>query len=134
MRSDSVNRSEVSARPPGRAWVRVVVGAAIATGMLAPMLVGLDYLSEWAVQTRLPGPSVGRLLGWKSAVAIAGALGLGVAVYVERRLQRGVRSPAGPRPEGAAPDAEPRYGHGLSIESPRTGTDSADPSERHQSD
>ena len=129
MRSDSVNRSEVSARPPGRAWVRVVVGAAIATGMLAPMLVGLDYLSEWAVQTWLPGPPAGRLLGWKWVVGIAGASGLAVAVYVERRLQRGVRSPAGPRPEGAAPDAEPRYGHGLSIETPRTGTDSADQSE-----
>ena len=133
MRSDSANRSDVSSRPPGLAWVRVVVVAAIATGVAAPVIVGLDWLSEWAVQTWLPGPSAGRL-GWEWVVGIAVASGLAVAVHVERQLQRGVRSPAGPRPEGAAPDAEPRYGHGLSIETPRTGTDSADPSERHQSD
>jgi hypothetical protein len=111
-----------------------VVVAAIVTGVFVPLIVGLDYLSEWAVQTWLPGPSAGRLLGWKWVVGIAGALGLAVAVYVERRLQRGVRSPAGPRPEGAAADAEPRYGLDLSIGTPRTGTDSADPSERRQSD
>jgi hypothetical protein len=119
MRSDSANRSEVSARPPGPAWVRVVVVAAIVTGVVAPMIVGLDWLSEWAVQTWLPGPPAGRLLGWKWVVGIAGASGLAVAVNVERRLQRGVRSPAGARPEGAAPDAEPLNGLGSQAGAPR---------------
>jgi hypothetical protein len=106
MRSDSANRSEVSARPPRPAWFRVVVVAAIVTGVVAPVIVGLDWLSEWAVDTWLPGPSRGRL-GWEWVVGIAGASGSAVAGYVEWQMQRGVRSPAGARPEGTAPEAEP---------------------------
>jgi hypothetical protein len=75
-------------------------------GVVASVLVGLDWFTGWYVQTRLPGPPPERL-GWGWVAGIAVASGLAVAGYAEWRLQRGVRSPAGTRPEGAAPDAEP---------------------------
>jgi serine/threonine protein kinase len=110
VRSDSADRSAVSTRPPGPAWARVVVVAAMVAGVVAPVLVGLDWFTGWSVQTRLPGPPPERM-GWGWVAGIAGASGLAVAAYAEWRLRRGTRSPAGEGPEGVAPDAEPILPH-----------------------
>lgn len=89
---DSKDPSEVSERPPGPSWARMLVVAAMVAVVAAPVLVGLDWFAEWYIRTRLPGPPP-EGLGWDWAAGIAGAAGLAVAVYVEWKLRCGVRVP-----------------------------------------
>jgi len=115
VQSKTTDRFLRSLRPKGPGWARFLCSFLLFMGLFALVLAGLDWFTTEWFKALLPGSHERLGLAW--ILVPAGVAGLGMSVYLEWQLDRGIRQAAGRAAAGdqigAVRQLNEVTGHGL---------------------